>query len=604
MPFATAEQLSALPLASLITDQSVICCRDVQRQFDTEAFAEEHQEPLKLLSSILMIHGRFRDAARPYGPMWTDSNGRSLIPADLKGEQTTELHKFLSDIENPTLRARVADIVWFNDRSLRDAAEVAIAAYADRVEQYLDGEASFRFDPKSLIDHRAMKLLRRAFQISKAIKGKNPHPDRIIELVERIDVLAFQENDLPSIKRVIELRLDFETGDEEKLAERAEQALADDTSGDEHWMSFILEELRRIYRRNDQSEKVNDVQIRIAESAARRVKENPGSAMFQSHWLMTAIGEIRKARGPEAKAKAQEFRARLKEVQQDSVFEMGTISEPIDLTGLVKETEARFEDLTLADAFGQFASLYRSVSPETLRKQAQKTAAEHPLSHMMSTSHVDEEGKTTARTDGFDLTAEQQEQAVLDAAVSRDLSLIRSMAVTGQINPARRYIRQRLEPSRRHFQVLALNSPFVPKYHEGVFAIGFEHFFAGDMVSAASVLIPQLENSLRYVLKIAGADPSTIESDLTQDDRSISSLLTHERDKLEEIFGADLVYEMDLLFNFRPGPALRHETAHGKMSAGQFHSDEVVFGCWLLFRMVCLPLFSHWEKLAAKLHEL
>ena len=148
----------------------------------------------------------------------------------------------------------------------------------------------------------------------------------------------------------------------------------------------------------------------------------------------------------------------------------------------------------------------------------------------------------------------------------------------------------------RHFLPIVHNSPFVQNGYHFTFSLGFARFWQGDFVSAANVLIPQLENAIRYVLKNANADSAKMMSDLTQDDRSLSSLLDNMREEMVKIFGEDLVHEVDLLFNFRPGPALRHQAAHGKMTDGQCYSPDAIYACWLIYHMTCLPLIGYWKE--------
>ena len=88
-------------------------------------------------------------------------------------------------------------------------------------------------------------------------------------------------------------------------------------------------------------------------------------------------------------------------------------------------------------------------------------------------------------------------------------------------------------------------------------------------------------------------------SDLTQDDRSLSGILENMRKEMEVIFGVDLVYEIDLLFNYRPGPALRHEAAHGKLTDGLSYSVDAIYACWLIYKMTVVPLVPYWKECIA-----
>jgi hypothetical protein len=142
-------------------------------------------------------------------------------------------------------------------------------------------------------------------------------------------------------------------------------------------------------------------------------------------------------------------------------------------------------------------------------------------------------------------------------------------------------------------------SPFVPAGYEEIYAVGFARFFGGDFISALHILVPQLENSLRYVLKQAGFEPSMIQSDMTQENRTISVMLAKDREALDKIFGPAITLEIENLFDFRGGPALRHQVAHGLLSAGECQSADAIYACWFIFRLCCLPLFAHGEHVAA-----
>ena len=175
------------------------------------------------------------------------------------------------------------------------------------------------------------------------------------------------------------------------------------------------------------------------------------------------------------------------------------------------------------------------------------------------------------------------------------MELIRLMQVRGKLEPGRRTIMDRFPVEERHVAPVAYLSPFVPRGHAPLFALGFARMFQGDYVSAAHILFPQLEAALRHVLIISNRDPSKIESDLLQGDRTLSAMLESNRSDLEAVFGRDVIHDIDLLFNFRPGPAMRHELAHGKMPYTGFFEPDAIWGCWFIFNLTCRPLFRQWK---------
>lgn len=178
------------------------------------------------------------------------------------------------------------------------------------------------------------------------------------------------------------------------------------------------------------------------------------------------------------------------------------------------------------------------------------------------------------------------------------------MTVSGAIEPARRLIMAEHPLRTQHLLALAKMSAFVPSGYEEIYAQGFARFFGGDFISALHILAPQLENSLRHVLKQAAIDPSTIQSDMTQESRTISVMLEKDRAALEKIFGPAIVFEIENIFDFRGGPRIRHYVAHGLMPAASFYSHDAIYACWFIFRLCCLPIFPHWKHVAKAFEDL
>ena len=126
------------------------------------------------------------------------------------------------------------------------------------------------------------------------------------------------------------------------------------------------------------------------------------------------------------------------------------------------------------------------------------------------------------------------------------------------------------------------------------YARGFSRFFQGDFVSAAYILTPLLEASLRYVLKNHGHDV-TIFDDTTQlqQDRTLSSLFSQMRNQLDAIFGTAITTDLENVFLTRPGPALRNNLALGLLDDGDPYSPDIIYAYWLVFSLCLKPLYSY-----------
>ena len=235
-----------------------------------------------------------------------------------------------------------------------------------------------------------------------------------------------------------------------------------------------------------------------------------------------------------------------------------------------------------------------SPTPEDLRKEAREQTEKNPLSSIIPMAVHDTEGKLVAKSPGMMNGPDAQESAIRHL-IARHEGMRRELTVSGAIEPARWMIQAEHPLFTRHFEPLAEMSPFVPPGHADIYAIGFARFFGGDFISALSILVPQLENSLRHVLRQAAIDPSSIQRDMTQMNRTISVMLDKDRGALEKIFGEAIVFEIDNLFDFKGGPSIRHQLAHGMITTGGFYSADAIYACWFIFHLCCLPLLAHWD---------
>jgi hypothetical protein len=87
---------------------------------------------------------------------------------------------------------------------------------------------------------------------------------------------------------------------------------------------------------------------------------------------------------------------------------------------------------------------------------------------------------------------------------------------------------------------------------------------------------------------------------MAQQDVTISVMLESFRPQLEEIFGAAIVLEIENVFDAPLGPSVRHSAAHGLLAQGAFWSENIIYACWLVFRLCVVPLFAEWEKVEAR----
>src|SRR5207245_94359 len=97
----------------------------------------------------------------------------------------------------------------------------------------------------------------------------------------------------------------------------------------------------------------------------------------------------------------------------------------------------------------------------------------------------------------------------------------------------------------------------------------------GDYLTATNLLMPQLENALRYVLDQRGILTSSIDEDGIQEEFDLNKLLRSPEHyaALADVFGEDTVFDLRGLLVERMGSNLRNMVAHGLIDHDQFYSS-------------------------------
>lgn len=534
------------------------------------------------------------DKADVWKPLFSTGNRRSSLPEDFRGEQAEALLEIVEEIKHPALRARVADIIWSGDRRKGKAAQIAVESYCDCGEQLLSGEMTGFSEEAGPDLFNAVDVAHRALQIAYATSKRGQMPERPKDLIRAVFEASKTHDGYVALTRAGEIALHFGALESEKLARDAE-ALAASATEDTYAMAVhgtYMFAARQYDRLKDSKGRQRSLKGALAQTLEMR--KGVSGAAAEAHWVSDALQELRHIDGMEELEHQLEID--LKRLQKASLKEMGTFTYPIDVKEETDVITAFFDQCTLSDGLREMALLDNSRDPDKLRRDALEGLKRSPLSSMFSAVHLDQEGRTTAVSAGASL-GEEPDETWFNHTINQSEHFHRTLSVAGRLHPARLLLNARFGITERHLHDIVEHSPFVPASQVHLYALGLTRFFQGDFMSSTHLLLPQLETCLRYVLKQRGLDPSKRRDDGTEEDLSLSGLFDRMRTELDDVLGADLASEVDRLFNCRPGPALRHELAHGQISTGACFSEDVYYANWLMYRIAVLPLISHWDKL-------
>lgn len=532
-----------------------------------------------------------------FSPQSIFNGKRTLIPSDYLGEQQEVLVQVAEQIDHPLLRARMADSCWYVNRRLHAVAALAASSYLSAVELFFKRELLDQYESDFAVPFKVVDLIERAFAIYASAGKRKEIPDSAKAVLKLAYETARDNECLIAFVRLSPIAQScglLEWQDIASAAEDMANATKDKLYADA--VKSVWLHAARAYLKVDDKESAVRCRVNAVEQTLR-MRDAVSSAMAKASWTRTAIGEFRAIGGMAERVEL--LKKELQQHEEDSLSEFGSFSVPLDLTDERRATIEEFEQLDVHEMLLRLALTSRAPDKIALHKNCLEKRDTYFFSSMFGKSYTDERGRMIATAPHVSADGKLPKECFELESLS-EARFHYHIATEAFIRPACITMSRCQLIDERHFEPIVCSSGFVPPGFEAVFSQGFSKLVQGDMVSAAHMLIPQLENALRHVLNNRRSNTTKLNVDLTQEDQSLNQLLSNYWGEMEQVFGVDNTYLIHILFNLKGGPMLRHEVAHGKLSTTQCYDPSCIYACWFIFHLTCIPLVPHWSSLIAE----
>ena len=494
------------------------------------------------------------------------------------------LKDWASEITDAELRARIADLLWLKKRDF-SMAQLAVDSYLESA-QNLGNPTHWRACINRI--ERAMRLARQL----------NYHFDNVVACIESI-LTKYQDGD-PSLlwARLMQFLQDNkQQGDPSKYAVLAEKAancaevVSDWCKAREYWQIK-----RRWHLIAKDTQKARETELNICETyikeAEDATKRTPPSYLAASTYLQQAIEAFRKTPGTQERVK--ETHRKLLEYQELIENEMIHLRQEVDISRIVNLAKNKVKNKSFQEAIFCLAVLSASPKIDGLRSQVENITENNPLQVAFPMTIINDMGKVTARQPSMLSSNEDEVEEAIKAEMYRSAALQHQPAIAQAIlEPAREQILLEHNVHLSDWFLILVNSPFVPKNREYIYAEGLQAGLRGNFLLAAHLLIPQIENSIRYLLHQCGVITSKNTSQGIQDEYDLNTTLY--LIELENIIGKDLCFDLQGLLTNRFGTNLRNRMAHGLIDYNDFFSSHSCYLWWLTLRLCFLPIFSQMQ---------
>ena len=506
-------------------------------------------------------------------------------------ENLNFLNEIVNEISDSELQARVADILCVKKINFPKVGQIAVEAYVESAKQLEYTEDWWYFT------ERIERALRLAFKIKYKIEMVFAYIEEVLERyqgedstsrsAELMEFLQDKENinNLQKEKLLDTIKYSKYANFAEKSATLAESN-CDWLQARQYW------EIQAEWHRIDKnSEKAYKAKIQSAETYIKEAEDSltkhPTPYLKASHDLYQGFTAFEKlqSQGTEneravIKNKLEQIHRLLLEYQQKSSHELKTVSYEINISNEVKLAQAKVEGKKFPDAMFALALL---VTPPKVSDLEQKSKGFLPIEKTTQT------GKVIARQPTNLAEAVRFEMYVIAAEHRRQYAY-------SFIEPARKqiileHITGKSDDNKikeLDLMPLVTNNPFVPPRREKLFVKGLYAGLTGDFITATHILIPQIENSVRYILSNRGAITSGIDNKnngIQKEDNLNSTLYPSKYPQITSIFDEDTLFDLQGLLIEHSGSNLRNRMAHGLISDDDFSSSTFSYLWWLTLRL-------------------
>jgi len=544
-----------------------------------------------ITSLILMLNPDSRE--QPFAPMAVFHNSRSAILDDISDAHLDVLIELVPEISDAELRARVADILWVRKHNYQ-MAQFAIDSYLESAAR-LENPENWTWCFERI--ERAIFLARQSNQ-----------PNYFKKVVAHIEAVLDRyngEDPLFLSAKLMELLQEYKQGEPAKyiiLAEKA--ALSAESEHNWHKARSYWEVKTRWHRLDKDAEQEQKSWLSLAETyvseAEDALRRTPPSYMVVSSHIEKAIEAFRKTGG--TRERVEELHKRLLEYQKTARKELVSFSYETDISKVVEIAREKVKGKNVRDALFTLALMGSSPKIEYLLERVGELFREYPLQFLMSMKIMNEMGKVVERRPSIMSNNPEETEAATQAEMFRYAVFYQKLQADACVEPVRYQITLEHYVRVDDFLPIVFNSPFVPPGREYIYARGLYAGLIGDFLSAAHFLIPQIENSIRYLLSQQGVLTSGFNAQGIQNEDSLNELL--DKPETKTILGEDILFDLKGLLVERCGSNLRNRMAHGLIGYEEFLSSQISYLWWLTLRLCCLPILSQMQTNSAEASEI
>lgn len=534
-------------------------------QSRSERGEDEHPELSAELAALAFVEDYQQDHwGTYYGPMFVLPNDQGQMveyPSISKLSDSTIRYweRRAHQASHPCLRIRYADLVW-------DLSEVVCEARPDYRMAQIAIDATIEVANHRLhkYDVSTIKKLRRALGLALSLNDENRVAQVRDTIIEFEDMVA--EDDLPgkwgfAFEALIENKKVPTTKEqvnriidslESRLArfhDRPSPGTTEITASEA--AALKLEDYYQSVQNSNDAKRVIRTYADIVEAAA------PNLEPLVAHYWLRHLFELLSSKGYKEQADALTEQIRI--AGESTVKNLSEISHEISIPQ--EELDAYFDSFiegSLEDALIRVA-FHFVPDPERTTQQVKDMAGKAPLQALIANTILDREGRPIAQIG----SVENDLEGRVVSQTSQNLQ-IEAHFLRGVIDKVHDHYETQVDDLVEYLS----RCPVFDEEMKPTLQVGLSAYFNDDHISSISVLIPQIEASIRSLARLVGAPVYKVSRQGGLLLRNLDDLL---RDSaITDTLGSRLVSYLLILLTDQRGWNLRNIVCHGLVPPRRF----------------------------------
>lgn len=540
---------------------------------------ESIQNSLCLMADLCSPMLSFNSRSAPFKPLITFGDKRSFMPYDLNNVQLDYMKTILSEINQPQLKARIADFLWTYSCP-KEIQNLQIA-----IENYMSINVCNEYFQYGIYTfwHRAAFLAKLAKQnvlitsITEKLLNELNHSStdwyfHKLEIAKILSSTKLADNCMEDVIHIL-------------ISEVKKFSKPEFFNKIEQYLTFIIDYFKSKKDLDNVYEFTNILAGELEQQGDFGQKD---SNMAATYFYKLALDYYRKI--------PKEYRDRFKvnislERLNNKLTKAGQLlpnelklvtTKSIDISELQEQSRNHVGNKkTVFETLMYFSGIAPTVKYNKFMEDTKKGIQRSIFSHITGVNIISPDGR---EIDKIPVLSENNQDEVLLKTAFGNFTIWMQISTQGCIIPAWQQIWQEHIIPKDFLVALCRLSKIIPEKREILVANALYQGFDGDFRTSVYLLAPQVENIVRQLLKSKGIVTTTIQLDGIEHEIGLSSLL--DKPEAKDILGNDLWFELQAVFSSSLGPNLRNEVGHGLLDDEKSGSIYSVYAWWMIFRWI------------------